>query len=266
MTTNTINFTPETTSLTTNERGKEVFLVNRKDENNVIFRKEIQSPALVKALSTMEILTYAHKISTKGMVIQIGLLDRETLKKEGFKSVSDAVLSCDFGNEYDANTINRYRRIGRAFGIIDADGRYKWYGISQDVTVNNISAIMKLINFPDKFEDATIEELHSCVDEFIENYIDTDRIHLSQGQKDLREEVRKLNNVIMDTTSEEIKDEKSNENSAENGDGEVEITPEVEETDRINESISMIDYLRITFKGNKKALDMLAKLADMLEK
>ena len=257
-----IDFTPSTTSLMELENGKEIFLVNRKDENGLIFRKEIRTPALVSALANMEALAFASKISSKGLSIEIGALDLESLKKEGFKSVSDFVQSADFGVMLDSNTINRYRRVGKAFGIksISEDGKtmYRWYGIDNDVTVTNIGAILSLIDFPEKFESATIDELHECIDVFVSRYIDTDKLHLSAPLKTLRAEIKALSEIVLDTTATEVTEGATEDATEDATEGATEVIEE--------NAIIHIDALRITFKGNKKALDMLSKLADMLEK
>jgi len=261
-----IDFTPSTTSLMELENGKEVFMVNRKDENGLMFRKEIRTPALVSALVNMEALAFASKISSKGLSIEIGSLDLESLKKEGFKSVSEFVQSADFGVMLDSNTINRYRRIGKAFGLKESteDGKtsYQWYGVDNDVTVTNLAAILSLIEFPEKFESATIDELHESIDVFISRYIDTDKLHLSAPLKTLRAEIKALSEVVMDTTATEV-----TEDATEATEDATEATEATEVTEATEESaIVHIDALRVAFKGNKKALDMLSKLADMLEK
>lgn len=263
-----IDFTPNTTSLMELENGKEIFLVNRKDENGLMFRKEIRTPALVSALANMEALAFASKISSKGLSIEVGSLDLESLKKEGFKSVSDFVQSADFGVMLDSNTINRYRRIGKAFGLKESteDGKttYCWYGIDNDVTVTNIAAILSLVEFPEKFESATIGELHDCIDVFVSRYIDTDKLHLSAPLKTLRAEIKALNDVVIDSTATEVTED-ATEDATEDTTKVTGIT-EVTEDATEESAIVHIDALRVAFKGNKKALDMLSKLADMLEK
>ena len=249
-------------------------VVQRTTKDGEIVNKEIFTPAVVEAYENIDYLRSLKDVSEKGLVVEIGLLDDEMLKKEGFKGGVMDFIGQVFGSSLAINTVQKYRKIGKVFGIktVDENGKIK-YGwkepIPNDVSVTNLTQIIGLLNLPKDYTTLSEAEIDKIFKAFVVNYVITNKIHLDATNAILRDDIKALKEAVNDieTTAEEIKDGEA-ENStteAENSTTEAETAEEMdEETAKRNNAIEALDYLKLYFKGDKTALKAIATLVKII--
>lgn len=250
-------------------------VVQRTTKDGQIVNKEIFTPAVVEAYENIDYLRSLKDVSEKGLVFEIGDLDDEMLKKEGFKGGVMDFIGQVFGTSLALNTVQKYRKIGKVFGVktIDDNGKihYSWKApIADDVSVTNLTQIIGLLNLPKDYAKLTEAELDKVFQSFVVNYIVTGKIHLDATNKILRDEITAIKTTVNDiqSTATEIKDGETVEegNTVEPSEtaDEVEITPEIEAEEKRTHAIEMLDYLKVYFKGNKDALKAIATLVKII--
>lgn len=248
-------------------------VVQRTTKDGEIVNKEIFTPAVVEAYENIDYLRSLKDVSEKGLVVEIGLLDDEMLKKEGFKGGVMDFIGQVFGSSLALNTVQKYRKIGKVFGLktVDENGKIK-YGwkepIPNDVSVTNLTQIIGLLNLPKDYTTLSEAEIDKIFKAFVVNYVVTNKIHLDATNSILRDDIKALKETVDDieTTAEEIKDgETAEENKTAETAEAAETAEEMdEETTKRNNAIEALDYLKVYFKGDKTALKAIATLVKII--
>lgn len=240
--------------------------VMRHGKDGQLIEKEIFTPAVVESYETINYLRKLKDVSQMGLCIEISLLNDETLKKEGFKGgVAEFIREC-FGTSLDTNTAQRYRKVGLVFGekTVSEDGKieYHWCdGVPDDTTVTNLGQVIALVGLPKDYMKLTREEIVKLRNKFLVEYIFNGRLHLDTINRILRDEIKALTEEVIETTAEEITNtetESGNETDTETESG---IETESEEETAKDNAVSALDTLKVYFKGNAKALKLIASLA-----
>ena len=236
--------------------------VMRHGKDGQLVEKEIFTPAVVESYETINYLRKLKDVSQMGLCIEISLLNDETLKKEGFKGgVAEFIREC-FGTSLDTNTAQRYRKVGLVFGekTVNEEGKieYHWCdGVPDDTTVTNLGQVIALVGLPKDYMKLTHEEILKLRNKFLLEYIFNGRLHLDTINRILRDEIKALTEEVIETTAEEITD---SETDTESG-NETESDIESEEETAKDNAVSALDTLKVYFKGNAKALKLIASLA-----
>lgn len=244
------------------------FTVQRRNKDGEIVTKTIFTPALVDSYERMSYLKSLKEVSEKGLCIEIGDLDDEMLKKEGFKGGVTEYIKEVFGTSLASNTALKYRKVGMVFGekITDDEGKitYRWKSpIDSDVSVTNLTQIIGLLGLPRDFAKLSDKEVEKIFADFVQTYVMSGKLHLSATNAILRDEIKDLQSTILKATAEEITDEQEQEQEQEQAQDE-EVTEEQEQEQAKANAVSAIDTLKIYFKGNKDATKALATLAKLL--
>ena len=227
----------------------------KKEDTEVEIKHTCFDPAIVSVYEKVEYLTQVGNESRKALCIELAGVTREMVKKAGFKGGFNAFISNCFGARLDANTAQKYRKVGRVFGIkTEAEGKvgYRWKEpIASNVSVTNLSQVLGLVDLPKNWEELTDAEMEKVYLKFVQTYIYTARINLDCTLSDLREAIRKVQSEIDGTGL--AKEQKQDEQKQD------------EHIDDEEEVLTVyLDAFRVHFKGNAEALTLIAKLADML--
>lgn len=214
--------------------------------------KEITAVELKRSVVTARTLIEYANISTMCLACEMGKLSKADVEKEGFKSVISFVKTA-FGSRLDENTISRYYKIGRVFG--DAY-THKWRkGIPADVSITNLGVCLSLLPKDVDVSKLSDDELDVVFNEFYDIYVDTEKIHLRNSLKGIREEVKIILHPEKADIPVKAEEVDSDENSDENSTQTDENSGESMET-----IYNALDVLMTYFKGNDRAMDALTAL------
>ena len=232
-----------------------------KDGNETTELIAIRNSTEITNLSDFDLFAYASKVSVKASCIASARIKKETAESCGYKSV--VAMLYKLHPDYSQTTLKMYRRIGRIFGDLSADG-YLWReDIPQAVSVNNLSVVVSLLGLEDT-ESVTDEEIERAYNNFINDYILTDKIHLLLPQAKLKKEVSDIKNGIIDGSCQEV--EKTADTSSDDTSSETEVTPETEKAERHEEYKNMLSVMSEEFKENKTILKAIATIIKELSK
>lgn len=238
--------------------------LNSKGEKVEITNKEQASH-----LDVLDYLNAIKGLSDKALCYELSRLSEKTASDFGFTSVAQLV-QLQYSN-LDANTISRYRRIGKLFiyRIFNENGTLT-YGyrepIPESASITNLGEVLSLFNISKEkwasMDSWTDEEISDLINNFAEMYLipkdneNDSKLHLCGTLKNLREEKAKI------LPPKEKKNSKKSE-----GTPKPENTPKPEEAEQrtpTDEAKTAIDTLSAYFAGNDKALKKLAELAKMI--
>ena len=163
----------------------------KSDGNEIIIRNQME----VQRLLDFDFFADCDTMSTQGMCITSARISKKTAEKAGYKSVVDMLHAIH--PTLSKNTLGKYYRIGKIFGDVDGDG-YKWrVGVPTGTSVSNLDVVLTLFDKVD-VDKLTDKELSDKFDDFWQEYIVGDKIHLQATQKVLKEEVRNIKNPPID--------------------------------------------------------------------
>lgn len=266
----------ESTAIIRDEKGAHFEYTEKvkKDDTEVEVKHTCFDPAIVSVYEKVEFLTQVGNESRKALCIELAGVTREMVKKAGFKGGFNAFISNCFGARLDPNTAQKYRKVGRVFGIkTEMEGKvgYRWKEpIAVNVSVTNLSQVLGLVDLPKNWEELTDAEMEKVYLKFAQAYIYSGRINLDCTLSDLREAIRKVQNDIDGTGlateqkgAQGAQDEQDEQKGAQ--DAQDAQDEQDEHIDDEQEVLTVyLDAFRVHFKGNDEALSLIAKLAELL--
>ena len=194
--------------------GKEMevfkFTVNKGKEVTTIV---VRDKASVSALTNIEKSARLQGATATLICSEMRKIPKSTIEKSGLSALN--FFKGAFGDVLSDNTISRYFRISRLF--FDPNTYQYRKGLEVDTLVSNLDVVLPLFKFKErniKIEDLSEEEIEKEYNNFFEEYIIKDIIHLFKSQSQLKEEVSKANKGIID---EKKKDSKDNNGNTDNG-------------------------------------------------
>ena len=257
--------------------------VKDKDGNIKLIERHITEPALIESLVTISAISKLAEVSTSILAFEFSKITKEQAEKYKCKNPIEFIAK-NFPR-YDTNTIGKYRRVGLLF----CDRTSKTFafrkGVDADVSVNTLDKVVALASKGKKLETLSEEELESLYNEFYNNYVANGRINLNAPQSKVLSRVNEIKNEIEGV----IKSEKDIENSN-NSDNSTNIENSASDSTNIENSASdstntensasdstnienirtsaeeHLNLLRVIFKDNKNALNLIVKLLKEAEK
>ena len=228
-------------------KGKEVTTIVIRDKASVTALTNIEKSARLQGATATVICSEMRKIP------------KSTIEKSGLSALN--FFKGAFGDVLSDNTISRYFRISRLF--FDPNTYQFRKGLEVDTLVSNLDVVLPLFKFKErniKIEDLSEEEIENEYNNFFENYIIKDIIHLFKSQSQLKEEVSKANKGIIDEKKNDDNGKAENGNAengnAENGNG--------NNFDKIAESIAIIRQLLDDEEIKAKFDDVVAYIEETL--
>lgn len=219
--------------------------------------KDLTDKTLKNVTVTAQTLQAFAGVSTKALCCKLSEVDTETAKHDGFKVM--AFITGALPN-LAPSTARLYYLVGRIFG--DSATMTWRQPVPSSVSISNLTDLVKakgLINTT-KIEEATEKDLVARFEEFIRKYVDTGLIHLNATQKDLRAEIKAIQNpdkADIVTTAEDVTDTEQEQDTKST---DVPATEQEQEQD----ARLALDTLFTYFKGNDKVLEYLSLvLAEM---
>ena len=261
------HFTPnaivieETSALQTVKSGsvsKEVYVLHVATEDGKSKEVRVLNPAMVQTCVDIEYLSKIAEASKNMFVARLATIERKSVEALGFKSVATFVQTV-CGSRLDGNTLNKYVRVAKIF--VDPETGAFREPLSQTVSVSNLCDCLRLFtNIEWKKSDSyTPAEWEQFFNDFVDMYVNTDRISLDATQKVLRKQIAEiLNPSIITATAEEISSEPLTE-----GEPTAEEPTEETEAEAITAHISALSDL---LSGNAEAEKLLADLVELLNK
>lgn len=264
----TTHYTPnaivieETSALQTVKSGslsKEVYVLHVATEDGKNKEVRVLNPAMVQTCVDIEYLSKIAEASKNAFVARLATIERKSVEALGFKSVAVFVQTV-CGSRLDGNTLNKYIRVSKIF--VDPETGLFREPLSQSVSISNLCDCLRLFtNIEWKKSDAyTPTEWERFFNDFIDLYVNTEKISLDATQKVLRRQIAEiLNPSIITATAEEISSEPitGEETTPE------ETTPEETEAEAITAHITALSDL---LSGNAEAEKLLADLVELLNK
>ena len=178
--------------------GKEMevfkFTVNKGKEVTTIV---VRDKASVSALTNIEKSARLQGATATLICSEMRKIPKSTIEKSGLSALN--FFKGAFGDVLSDNTISRYFRISRLF--FDPNTYQYRKGLEVDTLVSNLDVVLPLFKFKErniKIEDLSEEEIENEYNNFFENYIIKDIIHLFKSQSQLKEEVSKASKGIID--------------------------------------------------------------------
>ena len=162
----------------------------------------------VARLSNIDAIINLNKKSNIALAIELARLKKAIAEENGFKTVAQMVHSIH--DDLSETTINSYRRVGIVFGDLSAEV-FRWKSaIPQNTSITNLVQAVGLVNVNKDTDKITQEEAEKAVQDFYNDYIMADRLHLLLPLSKLKEEIKNIQNTV-DSTAREI-DSKQEEN------------------------------------------------------
>lgn len=262
---NLVNFDITVRTSTTAD-GHKSFSYKEKTKDGEIVLKTVYEPALVAIFEKVDYLTQVSDASRKALCLELAGINAEMLKKAGIKGGFNGFIEKCFGVKLDANTAGRYRKVGVVFGTRDDNGRAVWKApISADVSVSNLDVVLPLVNLPKNWEDLSAKEIDSLYDDFVGKYIVTGLISLDATQKELKRQKHDLFNMVEGVASEIDNSITSDKTVTTDETVTIDETVSSDKTVTIDNCVEYVDALMVHFKGNEKALELLAQIAELLK-
>ena len=234
-----------------------------KDEVVMVGDKELTSMTLKQAVVTADTLINYSKVSTMALAVEMGRLVKAIVERDGFKSVNTFIKKA-FGSALDENTISRYYKVGRIFG--DPDTHAWKRPIPADVSITNLGVCLSLFKGVD-VSTMTDNEVDTLFNEFMDEYVYTERIALRSTLKTIRKDVNAILNpdtADIPTTAEDVTDGEQGDTS-ENAPQTNENS--VSEVQRVYVAQEHVTALMEYFKGaDDSIMTALATLAERLAK
>ena len=155
----------------------------------------------VARLSNIDAIINLNKKSNIALAIELGRLKKAIAEENGFKTVAQMVHSIH--DDLSETTINSYRRVGIVFGDLSSE-IFRWKSaIPQNTSITNLVQAVGLVNVNKDTDKITQEEAEKAVQEFYNDYIMADRLHLLLPLSKLKEEIKNIQNTV-DSTATEI--------------------------------------------------------------
>ena len=215
--------------------------------------QEIKSDEVAKVVVTTRTIAKFNAISSVMGAIDMGAVDKEQAKKEGFTTVYRM-----FENAIPSLSDSRIREmytVGRIFGDVTT---HKWKApIPEKATITNLSCIAKKLNLGKKIDEATAEDIANRFNLFCDKCLNiAEPIDLAGTLADVRkaiDNILKDDNAIKTTYTEVGKGEQ---------DGQQEQKQD-RTTDDVREALNL---LYTYFAGNSKAVEYVSLLLAELPK
>ena len=155
----------------------------------------------VARLSNIDAIINLNKKSNIALAIELARLKKAIAEENGFKTVAQMVHSIH--DDLSETTINSYRRVGVVFGDLSSE-TFRWKSaIPQNTSITNLVQAVGLVNVNKDTDKVTQEEAEKAVQEFYNEYIMSDRLHLLLPLAKLKEEIKSIQNTV-DSTATEI--------------------------------------------------------------
>ncbi len=208
--------------------------------------KELSDLTLKKVVVTAETINAFSKVSAMALCCELGKVDKETAKHDGFKV--NAFIEKALPDISPAQA-RRYYVIGRLFGDPNT---HEWRRpIVSSVTFTALDIVAKAFCNCEKLDEATEKDRVARFDEFVAKYIKTGKLHLNGTIADLKQEIADLKSTVINSTAQEIKGNEAQGNEAQGN----EAPAKAQETETAREAINA---LYAYFKGNVKVQEYLA--------
>ncbi|MBO7713746.1 MAG: hypothetical protein J6S85_09270 [Methanobrevibacter sp.] len=257
--------------------------VKDKDGNIKLVERHITEPALIESLVTISAISKLAEVSTSILAFEFSKITKEQAEKYKCKNPIEFIAK-NFPR-YDTNTIGKYRRVGLLF----CDRTSKVFafrkGVDSDVSVNTLDKVVALASKGKKLETLTEEELETLYNEFYNNYVANGRINLNAPQSKVLARVNEIKNEIdgiiksekeietsnnsdnLSNSENSTSDNTNSENSVSDNTNSENSATTPENTENIRTSAEEhLNLLRVIFKDNKNALNLIAKLIKEAEK
>lgn len=249
------------------------FMYKSTDKDGNITYKTAKSELTMSFINSVNFWSKVGKVAPRNIAIEMAQVTDEMAKSEGYKSVKEMIKSI-YPN-YTDNTINGYRRAGWFFGVKETDEKgqvhYRYRnGIDDDVSINNLTAVLTLCNIPKDYQKLSTDEVNGLYKAFYEKYILSGEINLSEHQAELKKKVGKLNNTI-DGDYEVKSDNSDNSDKSDNSENKTvdknskSSTESVKSDDVKTTAINSVNALALIFKGNTAILGLLDEIAKAVD-
>ena len=178
----------------------------------------------VARLSNIDAIINLNKKSNIALAIELARLKKAIAEENGFKTVAQMVHSIH--DDLSETTINSYRRVGIVFGDLSAEV-FRWKStIPQNTSITNLVQAVGLVNVNKDTDKITQEEAEKAVQDFYNDYIMADRLHLLLPLSKLKEEIKNIQNTV-DSTAKEIDSKQEENKQADSGKYVLDLTDDV---------------------------------------
>ena len=205
------------TSLVATSENEHIVSINEKDiysftreyiekgENKQV-TVTITNQYAVARLSNIDAIINLNKKSNIALAIELARLKKAIAEENGFKTVAQMVHSIH--DDLSETTINSYRRVGVVFGDLSNE-TFRWKSaIPQNTSITNLVQAVGLVEVNKDTDKITQEEAEKAVQNFYNDYIMSDRLHLLLPLAKLKEEIKSIQNTIDITATETGTDSK----------------------------------------------------------
>ena len=211
------------TSLVMTSENEHIVSINEKDiysftreysekGENKVATVTVTNQYAVARLSNIDAIINLNKKSNIALAIELARLKKAIAEENGFKTVAQMVHSIH--DDLSETTINSYRRVGIVFGDLSSEA-FRWKSaIPQNTSITNLVQAVGLVNVNKDTDKITQEEAEKAVQDFYNDYIMADRLHLLLPLSKLKEEIKSIQNTV-DSTSKEVGDSTEPQKSAE---------------------------------------------------
>ena len=202
------------TSLVTTSENEHIVSINEKDiysftreysekGENKVATVTVTNQYAVARLSNIDAIINLNKKSNIALAIELARLKKSIAEENGFKTVAQMVHSIH--DDLSETTINSYRRVGIVFGDLSSE-IFRWKSaIPQNTSITNLVQAVGLVNVNKDTDKITQEEAEKAIQDFYNDYIMSDRLHLLLPLSKLKEEIKSIQNTV-DSTSKEVGD------------------------------------------------------------
>lgn len=242
-----------------------VYKGHRIDKNGEVVPYDFRG-IMAESMNVLETLDRYSATYAIALAVTLSNVTQKMVSDSGMTSM-DKWLSANF-KHIDVKTARKYRKIGFFFAesYTDEKGKkqYRWCEpIPQDVTISNLDRVLSLLKVKwDSYDTLSKEEVEKVRNDFINDYILTDKIHLLASQNALKEEIKALNDIVVTYT--EKTEDKTEEKTEDKTEDKTEEKPEdktEEKEDKTENAKNYINALSVIFSGNNVALKLLSDLA-----
>ena len=202
------------TSLVATSENEHIVSINEKDiysftreysekGENKVATVTVTNQYAVARLSNIDAIINLNKKSNIALAIELARLKKSIAEENGFKTVAQMVHSIH--DDLSETTINSYRRVGIVFGDLSSE-IFRWKSaIPQNTSITNLVQAVGLVNVNKDTDKITQEEAEKAIQDFYNDYIMSDRLHLLLPLSKLKEEIKSIQNTV-DSTSKEVGD------------------------------------------------------------
>ena len=202
------------TSLVMTSENEHIVSINEKDiysftreysekGENKVATVTVTNQYAVARLSNIDAIINLNKKSNIALAIELARLKKAIAEENGFKTVAQMVHSIH--DDLSETTINSYRRVGVVFGDLSSEV-FRWKSaIPQNASITNLVQAVGLVNVNKDTDKITQEEAEKAIQDFYNDYIMSDRLHLLLPLSKLKEEIKSIQNTV-DSTSKEVGD------------------------------------------------------------